>query len=928
MLKHQCTRDIGQSLPFLYKLDHSFSGPILTVASLAFSRTQIPTGYEPGLIYLTGLPEIAYPPFCPHTSTIMSAGNVHDLAVLPKDRYRCKFGEIDKLNSSNFTQWVRNIRAFMPGEDCLRIVLQQEYEPPAEEYTRWKDFQARRGAAYALIFASSTPEIQEYISNMDDSADMWNQLHARLDSAASRAGRNMIARQFNQSKPEAGQPIQTYIAKLLHYRRCLAGTEQAISDEAFSSHLISTLPTTFNSFVDIVLHQPEGYTVENLIAKVVEAEVTLETRNKEQGSLNTSLTSGSTLFTAQRNPARESMQGNRFPSRIGQQHRYRAHQRGGTRQPELLTCWYCGVRGHRESKCRTKKRAAPFRGQRKNNGNRPTAEVSVTRVQALVVQSGMASCYQLWIVDSGATHHICHTKSSFQQLSRLSEPLSIILGDSSEVFGYESGKIKLNLTTTYSIEIQAIYIPGFSISLLSIGQLSTKYLVTFSGAFCYIIDRRPQSTCQPIELAVFNNGLYRIKARKTDPQDAKILTASSLPKISLDLWHQRFGHISIPSLHLVLGDQSPNSGNLSLVPTCEPCILGKQYQNILRTPVPAVSKLLELIHSDVCSPIAIPSFSSQKYFVLYIDDYSRKVWVYFVKNKDSLEMTSVFQEFLSRMEKAYPQWPITRFRCDNCRREYDNRLFHRILRVSGISFEPAAPYTQYKNGKSERMIQTLVTKACTILIDAKLPTAMWAEAIMTSAYLYKRSPSRPLGNKSPYEKLNEGKKPSIRHLRRVGCSTYKLIPPPQRTNQKFSERSRLFIMIGYVHDATTMWRLWDTVEHHMITASNVIFDERKIVGNASFENVLKGVLPEQVYSDEEEDDTGAQVPRAAQGLLPVVNGGLSQVNPIETNELPVQDSAQSKSLLEASRPECENLPDICREENLPNMCRDENLPLY
>jgi len=108
----------------------------------------------------------------------------------------------------------------------------------------------------------------------------------------------MIARQFNQSKPEANQPIQSYIAKLLQYRR-LAGTEQAISDEAFSSHLISTLPMIFNSFVDIVLHQVEGYTVENLISKVVEAEATLQTRTKEQGSLNTCLTSGSALFASQ-----------------------------------------------------------------------------------------------------------------------------------------------------------------------------------------------------------------------------------------------------------------------------------------------------------------------------------------------------------------------------------------------------------------------------------------------------------------------------------------------------------------------------------------------------------------------------------------------------------------------------------------------------
>jgi len=82
-------------------------------------------------------------------------------------------------------------------------------------------------------------------------------------------------------------------------------------------------------------------------------------------------------------------------------------------------------------------------------------------------------------------------------------------------------------------------------------------------------------------------------------------------------------------------------------------------------------------------------------------------------------MTSASQEFLPRMEKAYPAWPIARVRCDNGKGEYDNRRFRGILGVSGISFEPAPPYTQHKNGKSERMIQTLVTKARTMLIDPK-----------------------------------------------------------------------------------------------------------------------------------------------------------------------------------------------------------------
>ncbi|RPA90524.1 hypothetical protein L873DRAFT_1625174, partial [Choiromyces venosus 120613-1] len=94
----------------------------------------------------------------------------------------------------------------------------------------WKDFQTRKGAAYVPIFVSCTPEIQEYLSGLDEPADIRDQFREKLDTAVSHAGRTMIAGQFNQSKPEPNQPIQKCLSQLLQFRRCLAGTEQAISD--------------------------------------------------------------------------------------------------------------------------------------------------------------------------------------------------------------------------------------------------------------------------------------------------------------------------------------------------------------------------------------------------------------------------------------------------------------------------------------------------------------------------------------------------------------------------------------------------------------------------------------------------------------------------------------------------------------------------
>ncbi len=86
------------------------------------------------------------------------------------------------------------------------------------------------------------------------------------------------------------------------------------------------------------------------------------------------------------------------------------------------------------------------------------------------------------------------------------------------------------------------------------------------------------------------------------------------------------------------------------------------------------------------------------------------------------------------------------------------------------------------------MIQTIVTKAQAMLIDSRLPSEMWAEAIDTAVYLHARSPSRTLDYKSPYEVLY-GHKPTLTHLRRFGCQVNKLIPKEQRVDKNYGTKT-------------------------------------------------------------------------------------------------------------------------------------------
>ena len=311
--------------------------------------------------------------------------------------------------------------------------------------------------------------------------------------------------------------------------------------------------------------------------------------------------------------------------------------------------------------------------------------------------------------------------------------------------------------------------------------------------------------------------------------------------------------MNLVALKQILEQTTPNQ--LKLVndhdPACDICLKSKHQQKVTRTEATRAKIPFELIHSDSCGSIA-RSIGGSAYYIVFIDDCTRHTEVYFLLTKSAEEVSSKFQHFKAWVTAQ--GYRIRRFRCDNGRGEYSNKTFQKILGDSGITFEPAPPYTQHKNGVSERMIRTLNTKARSMLLDAKLPKKFWAEAIATAAYLHQRSPSNSLEGLTPYELLT-GDKPQLHHLRRFGCIVYKYIPKDQRKNGKFGERSKPCMLLGYVHKTTKIWRIWDFQagpyqRGAAIKCSSVVFKEDE---NAYTRNIATS---DSLDSDSDEDLSG------------------------------------------------------------------------
>ena len=83
---------------------------------------------------------------------------------------------------------------------------------------------------------------------------------------------------------------------------------------------------------------------------------------------------------------------------------------------------------------------------------------------------------------------------------------------------------------------------------------------------------------------------------------------------------------------------------------CEGCVYGKQSKNSF--PVNkslSVSACLEIMHTDICGPMSVESFGGNKYFLLFINYYSRMSWIFSLKHKS--ETFENFKKFKVLMEK-------------------------------------------------------------------------------------------------------------------------------------------------------------------------------------------------------------------------------------------------------------------------------------
>ena len=453
----------------------------------------------------------------------------------------------------------------------------------------------------------------------------------------------------------------------------------------------------------------------------------------------------------------------------------------------------------------------------------------------------------VWFVDSACSNHMTSNESKLINIDRTAT-CKVKMGSGDLV--QATGKGTLVVDTRQGIRHinEVLLVPGLDENLLSVGQMVEHgYYILFGGNKALIFDDETLSNIIA-KVIMKGNRCFPLSLESLAPAARK----ASVIEDSW-LWHRRFGHLNAESLkkmqqkEIVAG--LPNLTEVNAV--CESCVFGKhKRQQFDKEGSWRASQPLELIHTDLCGPMQRESNGGNRYFITFIDDFSRMCWTYFVRNKSNA--LNVFRKFKVFVE-LQSGCKIKKLRSDRGG-EYTSLEFQNFCAENGIERQLTIAYSPQQNGVAERRNRTICDMARSMMKEKQIPVEFWAEAVNTAVYLQNRSWTKSVSMKTPFEAFT-GRKPGVRHLKVFGCVCY--IHIPDQLRQKLDDKAEIGVFMGY-GSCEKGYRIYVPKSKKIVLSRSVVFDETRMHAwkeeNEGCENFIPQYLMLQIDAEETHDE--------------------------------------------------------------------------
>jgi histone deacetylase 1/2 len=748
---------------------------------------------------------------------------------------------VERLDWSNYPVWAANMRFFLTTKKCWHTVASADL--PATDVDRKAD-----ELALSYIGLCVKPQHQPTILRCTTAHQAWTTLKD-LFAAKSFARKLQLRRELNTLKMATNETVTAFASRAKALQDQLATAGHPVNDFDVACQVLAGLPSSFDTVVTVIettMADTGALTVDHILPHLLQAE---QRRVKPDHSIN-----ANSALMASFHPRRDQRQASNNnhrgfsrsngprssgPPSHGSRHNgpHRQQQPGHSGPPRTFanersardarayadgTCLYCHKPGHYANECHKKRRDTEYR----RYSHRPPPPHRDANQQysaiAFTASSTSNTVSDIWIVDTGASRHITPHQQLLTNLRPAPQSVRVTFGNGSIGEATLIGDAYLQPNPDNLIKLtDVLYMPEAADNLLSVSQASKRGInFTFNDTGCQI--------SMDNQLIAYGHAdpacnTYRLASRCLESGSAAhAMTTAYAARAAAEpsLWHRRLGHLGYDNLAklttMATGiNIAPSVFKTTIPDTCGACILGKQHRLPFNTSTSVTTRPLELLHTDLCGPMPVPSHGGNSYFISLLDDYTGYSIVAPLRHKSG---AADFLKTTITMLECQTGHTVKRIRSDNGG-EFINNDLATFYQFKGIKSETTVPYTPQQNGKAERLNRTLLDKARPMLAEYGLSKSLWGEAIATANYLRNRSPMSTK-DANPYEMLY-GTKPDLSHLRTFGARAYVLIPAALRT--KLDAVSAPGRFIGYPANTKGYKVLLDIGT--IVISRDVTFDE-------------------------------------------------------------------------------------------------------
>ena len=582
---------------------------------------------------------------------------------------------IKKLDGTNFPFWKKQIWHVLVQKKQSKPIKLKGERPEDMTEEEWDELDE---LALSTIMLSLRESVYFNVVDETTTWGAWQKL-LELYEKQSAASQVYWLKKLVDLKMKEGTAMSNHLNEFNTIYSQLSAQGVKFDDSVKAMFLLITLPESWDTFRTALSNSapPDGLSSAGVEGSLLTEEVNRKTMDKGKGTA---------LMVRGRSNARNKQNRDRS----------RSKSRGPKAKGDI-ECYNCKKKGHMKRDC-PKLKEEKGKGKDNDLEERKSSvkiqEINViedashdsvdhkeiyftSKLDPLFSTATDGYAQNDWVLDSGASIHVSPHREWFTSYATTKDHVRLGNEQTCEILGVGDVQLKFENGTTFMLK-NVHHIPSITKSLISTGVLDDAGYVTVFGNNTWKISKGSMTIARGVK----SGSLYMLHVSGVKHN---VINITEQPSVSL--WHRRLGHMSKKGMEILSRFGYLPGFSCHDFEFCEHCLYGKQTQVSHKHRGNRKDQRLALVHSDLCGPMPNLSLGGASYFVTFIDDYSRKVWIYFLKHKD--DVLNVFKRFVTLVENESG----TKLKClhiDNGG-EYVSKAFQDFCDAKGIKRELTAP---------------------------------------------------------------------------------------------------------------------------------------------------------------------------------------------------------------------------------------------